>query len=143
MVGKSKVKPQPEKTKRYRSPGAYTYTDEWLEKEATLLLEWVKHPENFYFKRFALERGYSSQRFAEFVKKSPAFAAAHELAFEWQEVKLVEGCLRQDFNSTMTKFVLQNCHKWQETTNVTGIENKPMNFIMREIDGKSKELVVD
>jgi hypothetical protein len=139
---KSKVKPQPKKTKS-RNVTPYIYTEEWLAKEATLLLEWVSFPENFYFKRFALERGYTSQRFPEFAKRSEVFKEALALAKEWQEVKLVEGCIHQDFNSTMTKFVLQNCHGWQEKTQVTGIENKPFYSIMNEIDGKSKELVSD
>lgn len=142
MGAKSKVKPQPEKTKPFAGRPV-TYTDEWLAKEATLLLEWLKEPKNFYFKRFALERGYTSQRFPEFSKRSDLFKEALELAKEWQEVKLVEGCLRQEFNSTITKFVLQNCHGWQDKTTITGVESKRMYSILDEIDGKSKELVVD
>ena len=118
------------------------YSDAFIEKEATAFLEWLKDPKNLYFKRFALERDYHPQRLSEFAQKSKRFSEAVEKA-RLQEVRLVERGLSGENNSSMTKFVLQNCHMWAERSQqtVSGDAVNPLSFIMTEVDGKSKDLV--
>ena len=79
------------------------YTQEWLAEEAKRFLAWMKEPKSIYFKSFAIERGYSPQRFVEFADKSSEFAEAYKLAKEWQEQKLVSFGLFNKTNATIDK----------------------------------------
>lgn len=121
------------------------YTEAFLEKEAEALLIWFENPSNFYYKKFALERGYSPQRLSEFAKCNQRFSEALEKAKAWQELRLVEGGLQGGYNATITKFVLTNCHNWAERTQQTlsGDAVNPLSFVLQAIDGKTKELVQD
>lgn len=118
-------------------------TDSFIEKEADALIEWIKNPKNLYFKKFALERGYHSQRLSEFAQKNKRFAECLEKAKEWQEIRLVEGGLSNTHNASITKFVLQNCHSWvdKQQSTISGDAANPLNFVLGNIDGTTKELV--
>lgn len=121
------------------------YTLDFIEKEADLLLEWLKNPSNFYFKKFALERGYSPQRLSEFASTSLRFSEALDKAKGWQEARLVEGGVQGSYNAPMTKFVLTNCHNWADRSQqtVSGDAINPLSFVLQTVDGKTKELVHD
>jgi len=119
------------------------YTHDFIEKEAIALLKWIEKDDNYYYNRFALERGYSRQRFVEFAEKSKIFSDALTKARESQEQKLVEKGLSNTHNANLTKFVLTNCHNWREHLNQTlsGDAANPLGFVLSTIDGASKELV--
>lgn len=97
--------------------------------------------DNVYFKRFALERGYPPDELSNFAKKSEVFALAYGMAKEWQECKLVEGGLFNKFNSNFTKFAMSNLCGWSDRQQVSGDAVNPLAFLMKHIDGTSKELV--
>lgn len=118
-----------------------TYTLDWLKKEAERFREWMARENSIYFKSFAIERGYSPQRLAEFAEKSPEFAAVLKLAKEWQEQKLINYALFNKTNCGMTKFVLANHHGYVEKTQVTGDASNPIGFLLTTVDGKSKDLI--
>lgn len=90
------------------------YTDEWIKEEAERFREWMQRPESVFFKSFAIERGYHPVRLHEFADRSPEFSLALQIAKAWQEQKLVNFGLFNKTNSTITKFVLTNCHSWKE-----------------------------
>jgi ABC-type glycerol-3-phosphate transport system substrate-binding protein len=119
------------------------YTQSWLKEEAARFLEWMDKPESIYFKSFAIERGYSPQRFMDFANRSPEFAEALKIAKEWQEQKLVCYGLFNKTNSAMTKFVLANCHSWKEQSQISGDAANPLEFLLKKVDGGSKELISD
>lgn len=89
--------PAPKNHKPYNTKGEggspKEHTESFIEKEAEALLQWLKSPTNFYFKNFALERGYHPQRMSEFSKKNKRFAEALEIAKATQECRLVGGGL--------------------------------------------------
>jgi hypothetical protein len=118
-----------------------TYTEVWLQEEARLFYDWMKEEDSLYFKSFAIHRGYSPQRLSEFAEKSPEFSEALEFAKAWQEQKLINLGLWNKLNSSMTKFVLSNCHSWREQTQFSGDAVNPLAFLLRKIDGNSKELI--
>lgn len=120
-----------------------TYTKAFIEREAVALLEWLKNDRNFYFKKFALERGYHPQRLSEFAQKNKKFSEALERAKAWQELRLVEGGLQGGYNATITKFVLTNCHNWADKTHqaLSGDTVSPLTFLLQSCDGRTKELV--
>ena len=95
------------------------YTDEWITEEAARFMDWLKKPDSFYFTSFAIEQGYHVQRLTEFAESNKAFAEALKYARGWQEQKLVKCGLMNQTNSSLTKFVLQNCHGWAERSTVT------------------------
>jgi len=121
------------------------YTIEFIEKEAEDMLEWIKKPGSIYYKEFALERGYSPQRFHEFRKLSDRFAEVFETISEWQETKLLKGGLLNEFNATMTKYAMSNICGWSERTEtkVSGNSENPLHCIVNIISGKTKDLVED
>lgn len=122
-------------------PQPSKYTNEFIEQEAIAFIKWFSQPENIYFKRFALERGYPPDELAHFAKKSEVFKRAYLLAKEWQECKIVEGALFNKLNSNFAKFAMSNLCGWSDRQQVSGDAANPLTFIMKHIDGASKELV--
>jgi hypothetical protein len=119
------------------------YTEKWLREESEKFRDWMQKETSIYFKSFAIERGYSPQRFSEFANKSPEFAEALEMAKLWQEQKLVNYGLFNKTNPNMTKFVLANCHRWSERSTLAGDAANPLQFLLEKADGSSKELIDD
>lgn len=118
------------------------YTKTFIEKEADAFLEWMKHPESIYFKRFAIDRGYHPNRLAEFAEQNEKFSGVYEKAKAWQEVRFVEGGLLSEFNAGFTKFVMGNICGWVEKqeTKVSGDAANPLAFLLQKVDGQSKDL---
>lgn len=121
------------------------YTPEFLENEAKAFEEWMKIPGSIYFKRFALDRGYSPQRLPEFAQQSEKFSEVYKKAKEWQEIRLAEGGLTSEFNGGFCKFVMANICGWAERqeTKVSGDALNPLAFLMKESNQSTKELVND
>lgn len=121
------------------------YTPEFIEKEADAFEEWMKQPGSLYFKRFALNRGYAPQRLYEFAEENQKFAEVYSLAKGWQECRLIEGGLTNEFNGGFCKFVMGNLCGWTDKTEakISGDPQNPLGFILSSIDGLSKNLVAD
>ena len=117
------------------------YTQEFIEKEAIAFIHWFSKPENIYFKRFALERGYPPDELANFARKNEVFNRAYLFAKEWQEVKIVEGALFNRVNSSFAKFAMANLVGWSDKQQLSGDSVNPLAFLLKKMDGKSKELV--
>ena len=121
------------------------YTQEFIEAEADALEEWMQRPQSIYFKRFAFERGYSQQRLSEFAEVNQRFSETLSKAREWQEIRLAEGGLTNEFNAGFTKFVMGNICGWADRTEtkLSGDAANPLQFLLEVADGKSKELIED
>lgn len=119
------------------------YTQEFIEAEAAALEEWMQNPGNIYFKRFAFDRGYSQQRLSEFAEVNQKFSETLARGREWQEIRLAEGGLTNEFNSNFCKFVMYNACGWvdKQETKVSGDAANPLAFILKDVDGSTKELV--
>ena len=117
------------------------YTDEFITNEAKAFYEWMEKPENIYFKSFAIERGYSPKYLIEFAKVNKEFSVCLAYAHDWQEQKLANYGLFNKTNSSITKFVLQNCHSWAEKSQISGDASNPLGFRLQNIDGKTKDLI--
>ena len=99
------------------APTIYTY--EWITEEAKLFRKWMEKPDSMYFTSFATERGYCIQRLTEFADVNIEFSEALTYARSWQLNRLVNLGLRNEINSGLTKFVLQNNHGWADRSTVT------------------------
>jgi hypothetical protein len=119
------------------------YTPEFIEAEADALEKWMQNPSNIYFKRFAFDRGYSYQRLSEFAEVNQRFSETMTRAREWQEIRLAEGGLTNEFNGNFCKFVMYNACGWVDKVEnkISGDAAKPLSFLLQNIDGKSKELL--
>lgn len=124
-------------------PSPSKYTQEFIEQEAVAFINWFCKPENIYFKRFALERGYPPDELAHFAKKSEVFKRAYLFAKEWQECKIVEGALFNKLNSNFAKFAMANLSGWSDKQQLSGDAANPLAFLMQKIDGSTKDLVHD
>jgi hypothetical protein len=83
-----------------------TYTEEWLEKEANILLEWIAKPSSIFLSSFAVERKYSPQRLPEFAKKSLVFAEAYEVAKWKQTEKFAMNGLTKIWDPGFTQYIM-------------------------------------
>ncbi|ADI38040.1 hypothetical protein wcw_0672 [Waddlia chondrophila WSU 86-1044] len=124
-------------------PAPSKYTDEFIEQEAIAFVHWFSKPRNIYFKRFALERGYSPDELARFAKKSEVFKRAYLFAKEWQECKIVEGALFNKLNANFAKFAMANLSSWSDKQQLSGDVSNPLTLLMHKIDGSTKDLVDD
>ena len=119
------------------------YTQEFIEGEAEALEKWMQNPGNIYFKRFAFDRGYSYQRLSEFAEVNDRFSATLLRAREWQEIRLAEGGLTNEFNSNFCKFVMGNACGWsdRQESKIIGDPQNPLACILNAVDGSTKKLV--
>lgn len=119
------------------------WTTEAIEIEANEFELWIQNPKNVYFKRFALERGYSPQRYNEFCEVSERFSAVFNRVKEWQETRIAEGALFNELNSGFSKFFMQNVCNWREKseTTLSGDSANPMSFLLDLANSQSKELI--
>jgi hypothetical protein len=134
--------PAPQGHEPYLGAGRPTkYTQEFIEAEAHALEKWMQKPDSIYFKRFAFDRGYSQQRLSEFAEVNPKFSETMTRAREFQEIRLVEGGLKNEFNSNFCKFVMYNACGWvdKQETKVSG--DASLSFVLKSIDGETKELI--
>ena len=119
------------------------YTPEFIENEAKAFLEWMKLPTSLYFKRFAIDRGYSPQRLTEFAEVNETFAEVYNYAKQWQEVRISEGAMNNELNSSYSKFFMANVCNWREKTETTlsGNAANPLSFVLGLDSNQSKELI--
>jgi len=119
------------------------YTQEFIEAEAEALERWMQQSGSIYLKRFSFDRGYSHQRLPEFAEVNDRFSLTFARAREWQEMRLAEGGLMGEFNEDFCKFVMANACGWSDKTQITlsGNADNPLAFILKNIDGKSREIV--
>jgi len=82
------------------------YTQEWIDNEATVLMDWVANDRGVYLGTFAFERGYGRQRLLDFEKKSTAFAVAMEHARNWQEQKFLTKGLTREWDSAQVRYTM-------------------------------------
>lgn len=77
------------------------YTQEFIEKEADALLEWVQVESNMYLSKFAFDRGYSTKRLEEFPHANVKFSGALDLAKDFLNYKVRERLNSATYNERM------------------------------------------
>ena len=103
--------------------------EKWSEEEAIKLgdelLEWMKASNTrIYFKEFfAIEKGIYPAICKRLIERFTAFAYRIEMAKEIQEVRIAGGCLTNELNSSMGKFLLSANHGMSEKS-ITEVEQK-------------------
>lgn len=119
------------------------YSQEDVEQYAEELVVWMKDDSHFWFKDFCLERDIDPDLMAEWAKENGKFSGAYKLAKGLQESRIFKGAMMDTFNSAMSKFALMNCHGWSDKTEtkLSGDAVNPLAFILKDIDGKTKDLV--
>lgn len=117
------------------------WTDREIEKLADEFLQWMAKPTSFWFKDFALEKGIIPKRFAEWAKCNEKFGFVYQYAQEWQTSKLLRLGLVGKFNASLVKLVLFNTAGWSDKQHVSGDAANPLAFVLRDIDGDTKDLV--
>lgn len=123
-------------------------TKEFIDGEREAFLEWLKEPENFYFKGFANSRGYPGKYLSRFAEMDEDFAKVLELAQSIQEEKLVKWGCNKKFDGTMSRFVLKCQHMgWNESSDsAEESAAQSLNALvdhLRMIDGNTKKLIKD
>jgi hypothetical protein len=121
------------------------YDDTFIEKEADKLEEWMKKRENIFLEDFAFERGYSYRRLNEWSKENQRFADTYERFQMRQKSILFKGGLGKKFNYNMCALILGHSHGVfvKTESKISGDAVNPLAFILKSVDGSSKELVND
>jgi DNA-packaging protein gp3 len=117
------------------------YTPDFIEKEADAFLEWMDRLESIWYKDFALERGYNPELLSIWAKENQKFSQVYERSQHWQQSKLIKGGLLNEYNAGFTKFVMSNTCGWMEKQQISGDAANPLQFLLEQADGASKELV--
>lgn len=117
------------------------WTEERIANEAALFNTWLNDEKNYYFNKFALDRGYTSAMLNQLADKSPIFAKTLHRARELQEQRIATNSLDRTFDGNFAKFVLANRHGWKEKTEISGDAANPLSFILGNIDGKTKDII--
>lgn len=119
------------------------YTEEFIDKEAEALEEWMKDKQNLFIELFAFERGYDEDRISEFERANERFSRAYKKFKMRQKGMLFEGGLKRKFAHPMCALILSHSHGvyLKQEQKVTGDVVNPLAFIVQEVDGSTKDLV--
>ena len=119
------------------------YSAEDIDRFAEELLIWIKNESNFWIKDFCLEKGIDPRLMTEWAKESERFSESLSVAKSFQESRIFKGAMLDNFNSSMSKFALVNNHGWvdKNETKLSGDSVSPLAFILKDIEGTTKELV--
>jgi hypothetical protein len=114
-----------------------------IEEEAEAFEAWMQRDDSLWYKDFALERGYLPDQLSEWSKKNEKFARVYKKSQEWQQSKLLRGGLLNKFNAGFCKFVMGNTCGWYEKQQISGDAGNPLEFLLKNVDGGSRELISD
>jgi hypothetical protein len=119
------------------------YTEEFINKQADDLLEWMKIEGNIYFEKFLLDQSISPQRMTEWASVNKRFSEAYRIALLYQEYKLKDGATKKNYSEGFTKFMLINNHGYAEKTEakISGDADNPLGFLLYTAEGKTQDLV--
>lgn len=139
--------PAPKGHKPY--PGCETggrpkiYTKDFIERAAEQLEKWMEDKDNIFIERFCYEFKYPEEKITDFASESEKFSQAYKRLKTKQKFSVIEGGLKRKYAHTMCSLVLSVNHNWYQKTEqkVTTTITDPIEFIINENDGKSKDLV--
>jgi hypothetical protein len=109
----------------------------WTEKKsmdlAEELIQWLQISENIWINTFLIQKkGLYPQLISELGEKYPQFSEAIKSAKALQEGKVVKNALQNEYNSTMSIFLLKNNFGWKDKTEQE-IEHKGVESIKIDI----------
>lgn len=108
----------------------YQPEEKWTEKKAIKvgkdLILWLNEIDaddndkgNIFFEEFlVIKNGYHQCTISYLTNKFTSFSNLIDIARKIQEIKLIKYGCADRLNSSMTKFVLQNCHDWREKRDI-------------------------
>lgn len=117
------------------------YDAKFIENEAEAFEKWMKLKTSLWYEDFCLERGYSPDYLSEWSKKNVRFFGVYKRAQVWQKSLLIRGGLLNKLNASIVKLVLANTIGWGDRQQIDGDAVNPLAFLLKNIDGTSKELV--
>lgn len=137
----------PKGHKPYNTNGEGGRPRDWDEKcieiERLALEDWINNPDNYFFNSFLNERRLTAENIERFCNYSKRFRETCIIAKGIQEQRIVEGAMTRKFDSSFSKFVLQNKAGWVEKQQISGDKSQPLAIALTASDGESKDLVND
>lgn len=122
------------------------HSKEDIERYADEFKKWLNNPSHVWFKDFCLDRDINPDLMVEWAEENEKFSGVYKLAKHRQESRLINGGLMNVYNGSIVKLVLSNAHDWKTDkgeTKVSGDSINPLAFIMKNVDGTTKELIND
>ena len=119
------------------------YTEDFLNKEADKLYEWIQDKNNIFIQDFCYERGYHESRVDEFVRDNERFALACNMLKMRQKSALFKGGLNKKYAYPMCALILSHHHNIVAKTEqkLSGSATDPVGVMFMQIEGTSKDLV--
>lgn len=120
-----------------------TYTKEIVDKIAEKLDAWIKEKENLFIQKFCFENDINHRKIGEFKEISQKFREVYDKLDAKQIYSLFEGGLKKKYAYPMCALVLSNNHNIVAKTEqkLVGSVSNPLEFIVTNIDGNTKDLV--
>lgn len=121
------------------------YTDEFIEKEAIALIEYVVSTKIPYLKDFCFIRGYPSQYITDVFTRVPKFSEALLLFKDKFESIIVRGSLEGRMNAFMAMNTLKNCSGWRDKQEHehTGLEIKIVNVTQTDSKNTNRRVHIN
>jgi len=121
------------------------YTEEFVEKELRKLLRLASEGDYLIMGKLFEERGYSAQRFSEWITRYPdndEIKESHKRLKEIFENRLVENALRNKTNATMSIFNLKNNFGWKDKQEIEhGGSFSMFGLAHKELESPDQELL--
>lgn len=120
------------------------YTNEFIDKEADKLKQWIEEDkQNIFIEDYCFFRGYHDSRIPEFVKVNKRFSDVYDILKMKQRISLFKGGLNRKFAHPMCALILSNYHNIHAKTETTVTNNNQdsLSSIIDDIDGNTKDLI--
>ncbi len=120
------------------------FDKESIEQKAIEFKKWLDDPNHIWFKDFALDNDLDPDLLSEWANENDKFSGVYRQAKHRQESRLINGGLQNAYNSSIVKLVLANAHGWidnKSEAKLSGDVVNPLAFILKSIDGETKDLI--
>lgn len=121
------------------------YTDEFIEKEAEAIDEWMNRKDSIWFEDFAFERGYCPDYISEWAAKNEKFNRAYKRLVYWQKSTLIKRGLCKKYQYNLVQLLLG--HQFgifpKAESKISGDSQHPLDFMLTHVNGNSKDLIPD
>ena len=121
------------------------YTDEFIEKEADAIEEWMKRKDSIWFEEFAFERGFDHRLISEWATKNKRFGEAYERLKRWQKISLIKRGLCKKYQYNLVQLLLG--HEYgifpKAESKISGDAANPLDVMLHHVSGSTKDLIQD
>lgn len=122
------------------------YTPEFVNDLAKHLEYWINlDKNNIFIEAWCLENDIPEETVTVELIKNERFSNAYKKLKSKQKLALFEGSLKRKFAHPMCALILSHNHGVYQKTEqkISGSADDPLAFVIQEVDGETKDLVIE